>query len=253
MPDLVLESGRTYIDLRDLSLSPDIHVVTLVALGIPSESLNSPASNAVLFTVTEDEPPGLPQLDAPVIWLDGAVVSWLAVPGAGGYSLRIDGIEVDEGNLVHTATSFDLVGLGLPVGAHVITLVALGVPEQSLNSPASSAITFYVIIATGITVTVTLPDLRDMAGYMDIEGPSFGMLDSEPGQIVFDSQHYNVTSVEWFLGETMVPMGTVSEDGNILTLDSRIHGNGEGTHFVTLEVVMGGIRYSRVIAFTVGL
>jgi len=196
----------------------------------------------------------LPQLDAPVIWLDYAMVRWLEVPGAGGYSLRIGGIEVDGGNLAHTETSFNLVGLGLPVGAHVVTLVALGVSGQSLDSPASSSITFYVIIATGVTVTVTLPDLRDMAGYINIEGPSFSMLDPEgPGQIVFDGQHYNVTDVEWFLGEDPVPTGTVSEDGNILTLDARIHGNRKGTHFVTLEVIMGGIRYSRVIAFTVGL
>ena len=243
-------SGTSF-DLADLGLPVGTHIVTLVALGIPGQSLNSPASNAVPFTVLYVQP-GLPQLDAPVISLDEAMVLWAPVPGAGGYSLRIDGIE--RVSLGHTETGFSLAGLGLPVGSHSITLVALGIPGQSLDSPASNAVNFYVIIATGVTVTVTLPDLRDMASGIDIEGPTFGML-GEPGRIIFDREDHDVSLVEWFLGESQVPTGTVSVDETryTLTLDSRIHSNREGTHHVTLEVIIGGIRYSRVIAFTVKL
>jgi len=245
----------TGFDLAGLGLPPGVHHVTVVALGVPGQSLNSPASNTETFTVADDAPPviPLPQLPAPDIAIVGATVEWEAVAGAGGYSVRIGGIEV--ASIPHTQTSFGLAGLMLPMGAHSVTVVALGVPGQSLNSPASNAVTFYVIMATGITVTVTVPDLRDMAGYIEIQGPSFSMTDAQPGQIVFDGGPHNVTDVEWRAGENPAPAGTFATTGNVhtLTLDSRIHGNREGTHRVTLEVVIGGVLYSRVIAFTVRL
>ena len=204
--------------------------------------------------VTDPDPkpdPDPEQLEAPVIWLDVAMLLWNEVPGAGGYRLRVGDFEYTLGP---GETSFNLAGLGLPVGSHSITLVALGVYGQSLDSPESSEVIFHVIIATGVTVTVTVPDLRDMAGYINIEVPPFSML-GEPGRIVFGRENHNVDTVEWFMGETPVPDDAVLVDGTLYTLvlDSRIHGNMEGPHFVTLEVVIGGIRYSRVIAFMVTL
>ena len=243
-----LGPGVTGFDLSSLGLPVGDHSVTLVALGVPGQSLNSPISNQVTYTVTYERP-GLPRLPAPTISIDGAIVSWDGVPGAGGYSLRVGGVE--RALLGHTERDFNLAGLGLPVGIHSVTLVALGVSGQSLNSPASNAVIFYVIVATGVTVRVVVPDLRDMAEGIDIQVPSFGLLDT-PGRIVFDSQHHDVDGVEWLLGETRVS-GTVDGTLYILTLDSAIHGNRDGPHFVTLEVIIGGMPYSRVIAFTVGL
>jgi len=257
----------SYFNLYWLTLAAGDHEITLVALGRPGANLNSPPSNAVTYTVAAPPPPepgqpdpapgqpGLPQLPAPEIELAGTVVWWPQVAGTDGYSFRVNGIEAAR--LTPFDTSFDLLDLPapLPVGVHVITMIAIGIPGESLNSPASNSITYYVIIATGVTVTVTLPNLRDMAAGIPIAGPTFGMLDPEPGQIVFDGEGHNVTGVEWFLGGNPVPAGTAETDGNVhtLTLDSRIHRNNPGPHHVTLEVTIGGNRYSRTIAFTVEL
>jgi len=247
-----LTPGTAAFDLAGLGLPEGDHIITLVALGVSGVSLDSPASNAETFTVKPDAQPGLPVLDAPVIELYGETLRWQAVSGAAGYSLLVNGAErAAPDNL---ATDFRLADLGLPVGTHTVTLIALGVPGQSLNSPVSNAVTFYVMIYTSVIVTVTLPDMRDMAGYLDIRGPDFSMT-GEPGQIVFDRGYHDVTAVEWLSGGRPVPEGTVRTDGTLytLTLDSRIHGNMEGPHFVTLEVETGGRRYSRTVAFTVRL
>jgi len=247
-----LTPGTTSFNLAGLGLPEGNHFITLVALGIIDASLNSPPSNFVTFTVEPGAEPGLPVLDAPVIELDYETLRWQMVPGADGYSLLVGGTE--RVRLGPLDTYFSLTGLGLPVGTHVITLVAIGVPGESLSSPVSNAVTLHVMIYTGVTVTVTLPDMRDQAADLDIQGPTFSMT-GEPSQIVFDSEEHDVTSVGWFIGDDPVPAGTVEVVGTLytLTLDSRIHGNMDGPHFVTLEVEIGGRRYSRTIAFTVTL
>ncbi|MCL2191225.1 MAG: hypothetical protein FWB79_04490, partial [Treponema sp.] len=107
-------------------------------------------------------------LAAPEIELEGSVVSWDAVSGAGGYSVRIAGDEVEGGALGSDVTSFNLAPLNLSVGDHVVTVLALGVTGQSLDSAPSLPRTLSLVssstniawtgftnpMATGVSVEV---------------------------------------------------------------------------------------------------
>jgi len=141
--DGALGYDETSFNLAALELEPGEYLITLVALGVPGQSRDSEPSNALTLVV---DPPVLdPQpLPAPVIALDGTVVSWAAVADAGGYSVRIGGTQVAGGALGATVTSFDLVPLNLGVGDHLVTVVAIGVTGQSLDSAPSNAETFTV-------------------------------------------------------------------------------------------------------------
>jgi len=62
----------------------------------------------------------------------------------------------------------------------------------------------------------------------------------------------SVGGIRWLYGGSRVPEGTVSgSHGETLTFDSRIHHNRIGSHLVTVVVEKNGIRYSKVITFTV--
>jgi len=73
--------------------------------------------------------------------------------------------------------------------------------------------------------------------------------------VVLDPGQYLDGSISWFFGGAEIDDDRVSGTyGEILSLDSRTHGNMVGTRFVTVEVrCMEGILYSKRIAFTVGL
>jgi len=249
-----LPPGSTNFNLADLGLPEGDHTVTLIALGADGQSLNSPPSNEVPYTIATAPLPGLLQLDTPRITLDGFMVSWDGVAGASGYSLRVRSFPDPISVIAASETSFNLAGLNLPAGIHVITLVALGVPGVSLNSQASNAVTLAIVTTGGANITITLPDFRDLAGDIHILGSVFSMLGT-PAYITFDSQSYNVDSVEWFVGGSPAPATAVSTIGtqHTITLDSSIHGNMEGNLFVTLEVVINNIRYSQIIVCMVTL
>jgi len=99
-------------------------------------------------------------LAAPNISLVGSVVSWGEVAGAGGFSVRIGGVQVTGGALWSLARSFDLADLGLGTGSHVVTVVAIHPTDPSLNSLVSNAVTFIVeavfVPVTGITGVQTV-------------------------------------------------------------------------------------------------
>ena len=145
--DGALGSGVRSFDLADLGLDVGSHDVTVVAVHSTNPSLNSAPSNAVTFTVATQQPqpdPTPQQLSAPQITLAGSVVSWNAVAGAGGYSVRIAGAEVTGGTPGSGVRSFDLADLGLGDGGHVVTVVAVHPSDPSLNSLPSNAVTFTV-------------------------------------------------------------------------------------------------------------
>jgi hypothetical protein len=109
----------------------------------PSVSGSGLTSRSIDVTFTVDDPT-LPDLPAPQILLTGSVVSWNEVCGASGYSVRISGNQVTGGSLGYTARDFELATLGLAVGSHNVTVVALGVSGLSLDSSASNQVTFVV-------------------------------------------------------------------------------------------------------------
>ena len=221
----------TSFDLADLDLAPGDYLVTVVALGIANVSLDSPASNAVPFTVTPAavDPQPLP---APVIALADTVVSWAAVPGAGGYSVRIAGYEVEDGALGATVTSFDLVPLNLGVGDHLVTVVALGVANVSLDSPSSNEVIFTVPAAYP-SLTITFDEFTNPIGDQQIV---FNM-------IIGTDQYIEVPgfdTVRWYRGITRL------EEGDTLYLDEHI--TGAGRHLITARATVGNRIYSQLIA-----
>ncbi|MCL2190817.1 MAG: hypothetical protein FWB79_02385 [Treponema sp.] len=247
-------------DLADLPLPVGEHSVTLVALGVPGQSLDSPESNTVIFSVTGEAQPGVPRLDAPVITLYETTVSWDGIPGAGGYSLRVGGFEVPGGDLGSGVTSFDLAGLGLPFGTHSVTLVALGVPGESLNSPASDPAIFRVIFQGNFSIDP--PDFPPPGGGIDtdIVGPVISLLDGTVETIqVSNPGAFDPGSIKWFFAGLQIERDQskgshVSGDfGEILVLGSRIHGEllSPGAYFLTVEVTVGGEPRSRRVSFTV--
>jgi len=86
-------------------------------------------------------------LQAPQTTLYGSMLSWPPIPGAYAYSVRTGDLRENVAAAGTGTRQFDLAGLGLPPGAHAVTVVALGVPGQSLDSPAATPVTFTVAVA----------------------------------------------------------------------------------------------------------
>jgi len=83
-------------------------------------------------------------LPAPQASLYGSLLSWPAVPGAGGYTVHAGDVRENIPAAGAGARQTDLAGLGLPVGEHGVAVVALGVEGRSLDSPPSEPVSFTV-------------------------------------------------------------------------------------------------------------
>jgi len=193
------------------------------------------------------------RLSAPYITLVGSVVSWGEVTGAGGYSVyvRIGGTQVSRVELGSDARSFDLAGLGLNADNYIVTVVALGVTGQSLNSLASNWVLFGISAGD---FSISFADFVDMAPDIPIIGPTINFTGVGAHLTVTNPGQYDPGSIRWLFQGTQITGTMVSGiHGQTLTLGPLIHGNlfGVGTHFLTVEVSLNGVPYSRRIAFTV--
>jgi len=83
-------------------------------------------------------------LPAPQASLYGSLLSWPAIPGAGGYTVHAGDLRENIPATGTGARQTDLADLGLPVGEHSVAVVALGVEGRSLDSPASEPLSFTV-------------------------------------------------------------------------------------------------------------
>jgi len=234
-------------DLVPLALPGGDHIVTVVAHGTGALTVDSLPSYARTFTIGP--------LLAPQITLVGSTVSWDEVVGASGYSVRIAGVEVPGGNLLAAVREFDLAPLNLEYGSHSVTVVALGVTGQSLDSPASDSVAFILQPALAGTFSVTFEHFYRMEPI--IVGTPIRILGSPAGRsldiTVENPERYQPGSIRWMLGARQLAHADgVSANGATLTLDSRIHGNREGSHSVTVVVTdMEGRTWSQLITFTV--
>ena len=246
-----LGPGARSFDLGDLSLDVGNHVVTLVAVHPTNSSQNSPPSNAVTFAVVAQV---ATRLSTPWITLAGSVVSWNAVAGAGGYSVRVDGSQIAGGELEHGARSFDLACLGLEAGDYVVTVIAVHPTNSSQNSLPSNAVMFSITVEEDFTISFA--DFVDMAPDISIIGPTLRLFSgpSTATITVTNPGQYDPHSIRWFLHGTRITGAMVSgSHGQIFTLGPLIDGSplGIGTHFLTVEVSVNGMPFSRRIAFTV--
>ena len=80
----------------------------------------------------------LATLTAPVLSLNGTVVSWANIDGNNGYSYFITGTQAKNGDLAEDTTSLDVSTLSLPYGSYSITIVAKGDNSTTSDSPSSS-------------------------------------------------------------------------------------------------------------------
>jgi len=102
--------------------------------------------------------------------------------------------------------------------------------------------------------TIGFADFVDMAPEVPIIGPVIRLGGGWETITVTDPAQYDVGSIGWFFLGTRITGTMVSGfHGETLTLGPLIHGNllGVGTHFLTVEVSVNGVPYSRRIAFTV--
>jgi len=110
----------------------------------------------------------------------------------------------------------------------------------------SGSVTESVVIMQREGFHISLAEIRDRAP--TIEGPAFGFLEV-PETITVKGDFY---SVRWFRGGTEITeWSVVCEDSRTLILDSSVHGNRIGRHFVTVVVVVNGVEYGQRISFTV--
>ena len=232
----------TSFNLAALGLGLGEHEVTVVALGDGVLILDSPPSIPVIFTVEH--------LTAPVITLDESTVRWNTVSEASGYSVRIDGTPAAGSPLGPAATSFDLATLGLGEGSYEITVVAIGVPGQSLNSPPSDPVTFVVPPQQSGSFSISFADLSVEPFIFPYTVHVFGTW-----WVYFDSPAIlKPGSIRWMLGGRQLTEadGVFGTYGEGLMLGRSVHGNREGIHSVTVIATdLDGVTWSQLIIFTV--
>jgi len=106
--------------------------------------------------------------------------------------------------------------------------------------------------------TISFADFRDIIPDISMTGPSIRLVGS-PAETsatitVINPLQYDRNSIRWIFDGTQITGNMVSgSHGEKLTLGPRIHSNplGEGTHFLTVEVSVNGVPFSRRIEFAV--
>jgi|GEM_PF-3421975 len=78
----------------------------------------------------------------------------------------------------------------------------------------------------------------------------FGILDGPQTVTVTNAIEFDTNSIRWFVGDNVTPVGT----GPSLNLNTpEVHRNLIGAHFVTVEVEINGVPFSRRVTFTVSM
>ena len=111
--------------------------------------------------------------------------------------------------------------------------------------------------------TISLPDFPPAGGGIltDIPGPTVSLLGQPQTIRVTNPGAFDPGSIRWLFDGKQIESGpsegshVSGASGEILTLGPRIHGDllDTGTHFLTVEVTVGGELRSRRISFTVEL
>ena len=107
-------------------------------------------------------------------------------------------------------------------------------------------------------LAISFADFLDMAPDIPIAGPTIRLAGS-PDQTsayitVATPERFDTGSIRWILGDTQITGNMISgSHGETLTLGPRIDNRVlyVGTHFLTVEVSVNGVPYSRRISFTV--
>ena len=165
-----------------------------------------------------------------------------AITGTGYFSfqwMRGD-VSIGTNSNTYIAEVAD-VGQGITV-----TVTRSGNPGSITSDP--------VLIMPREDITISFADL-DRAPDIPIIGPTLSLTSSlTPNITVTNPWQYDTGSIRWFFQGTQITGSMISgTSGERFTLGLRIHDTfiGIGTHFLTVEVSINGVPYSRRIAFTV--
>ena len=175
-------------------------------------------------------------LSAPSITLSGDTLSWTAVTGAGGYALYAGGdspvltLKADD-----TSVNLRVALNGQAAGAKTITLVAVGVPGSSGNSPKSNEVSYtFAPIALPIKITVDGDD--DVDAFVKLFGGTAEFELIAPTAPATDSTGYKVTKGHNF-GDSFpyieVDLGTTTKLSDIASIT------------FTAKQVSGDVGYKR--------
>jgi|GEM_PF-1446968 len=135
------------------------------------------------------------------------------------------------------------------IGLAITVTVTRADRHGSITSAPTDIITNHVE-----DFTIGFADFLDVE--TDITGPTIRLVGSlaetSRNVTLINPSQYDTGSIRWFIGWAEITGGSVSgSHGETLSLDSRIHNNRTGIHFVTVEVSKGGVQFSTVIYFTV--
>jgi len=157
---------------------------------------------------------------------------------------------------VYPPTGGTITGQGLlTVGANASGI--LTVRARAVGHPLAYAEATVTVLAEE-TFTINFANIRNEARSVEYTAPDIGYMDLLDGQRmlinVTGTGGLEIDSFAWFFGGlpiTNANIGvTISNDGTTLALDYSIL-NTIGRHRVTLEVVVDGVPFSRVITFMV--
>lgn len=130
------QTGLTYTITED---KVGEYKITVIAVGDAKKYSNSDASNSVNYSIKATENV---QLTAPVITLEGNVVSWNAVDNAEGYKVTVNGVQGEK----QTTTNYTIADTG--VTEYTITVIAIGDIVTYLNSKASNEVKYITMAQT---------------------------------------------------------------------------------------------------------
>jgi len=199
----------------------------------------------------------------PVTWVATAddVISTTAINFV--FGTPVSGLTADHvmvANHTGIATRGALTGGGTSWSLNV-TVAMAGDVWVWITKPGIESRTKQVAVgnAPRENFTIGFADFRDMAQDIFIAGPTISLVGTYPHPVsanisVSTPERYDANSIRWIFRGTQIVGSMVSGDyGEVLTLGPRIHGNplGEGEHFLTVEVGVNEVPYSRRITFTV--
>lgn len=234
------------------------------------DGVESAPSNTVLYVMLppklnapvielETVEDAVPTLAAPVVSLNGSILSWNAVDGATVYAVMYDN-NVLAAAVTETSVDLAEVFKGMPSGEFTVSVCAVATGENAAFSASSNAV-IYVNVPKLSAPTIYFSDnkLKIPTIRLELESPTL-YIDGEylRWNAVPDAHHYSV----WYWSSDIPDQGArgYSTDKTEMSLASLFDGKQPATYNVWVVVyhqpnVNGGVNYensrSNTVEYTV--
>jgi uncharacterized protein YjdB len=172
-----------------------------------------------------------------------------AVTGLSANDISLYGVAgLSKGSLSSSGAAYTLPISGFTAGGNLV--VAVASPQGYSISGTPKTVVIYNTASTGsAALTITFAQINDAAP--SIAGPTI-YRSSSNGQTSKDitldnASQYDGGSIKWYItGTTVTGTGPSYTLTTVNTIYSKV-----GQHFLTVEVMKGGIPYNKTIVFTV--